>query len=101
MLYGLKIVMMELEEQTMKWGLEHDIKHHGGYVLREAASIIASVTEPSRENYSGDEWYFKLRDKHKEDPIKRMSIASALLICAIDCAIYEEGVKQQQKAEKE
>jgi len=88
-----QMVNKELSLQMKNWGLEHDIKYHGSEGLAEAAIIISQREEPKTDGYNGDEWFFVLWHKHKNDPIRRYAIAAAMLQNAIECSIYERGLR--------
>lgn len=88
---SISMVSAEIRRQKESWGLEHDIEEHGSTGLVEAARIICSTLEPETSGYEGNEWFFKLWHKHKDNPEKRYAIAAAMLHSAIDCRLYEKG----------
>ena len=92
MKHSCQMVQQELNSQRNKWGLEHDINHHGSAGLAHAATIIASPHPPDTTGFDGDEWYFELWRKYQDDPAQRYAIAAAMLYSAIDCCIYEKGL---------
>ena len=66
-----RLIDNEIRRQRENWGLEHDIEEHGSVGLVYAARIISDPYEPSASGYVGDEWYFKLWHKLKDNPEKR------------------------------
>jgi len=70
MIHATRLIQHEIEYQCQKWGLEHDLKHHGSAGLAQAARIVASFNEPDTAGYYGDEWFFKLWHKNKHNPKK-------------------------------
>lgn len=101
MKYARQLLEAEIKAQREKWGLEHDIEQHGAAGLAEAACIIAGAERPRTDEYldgpySEDQWFIRLWHKHKGDPSKRYAIAAAMLLSAIECAVYEKGLSAQR-----
>lgn len=84
-----EMIQREVYHQKRKWGFEHDLENHGSQGLIEAAMILISPNDPDLN----DEWFIQLRKKYKDNPTRRYAIAAALLHAAIDCKIYEQGLK--------
>lgn len=94
------MVNNELRRQREKWGLEHDIEVHGSDGLAYAARIILDPHEPSTSGHDGNEWYFELWRNHRDNPEKRYAIAAAMLHSAIECRIYERGIRSSPTKRK-
>ena len=92
MKHARNLLNRELESQRTQWGLEHDIQNHGSCGLVEAAQIICSQNQPSTDGYEGNEWFFELWNKHRDNPTRRIAIAAAMLMSAIECSVYERGL---------
>lgn len=89
---SLNMLHAEIKKQKERFGLEHDIEYHGSRGLAEVAVILASEVVPNSGAYEEHQWFMKLREKHKDNPTKRYVIAAAMLLAAIDCAVYEKGL---------
>jgi len=89
-------VAREVKKQRKQWGLEHDLKHGSGFLM-EIAQIFACPNRPDDSLNYGDEWWFSLWDKHKDNPIRRLAISAAFAHAAIECLVYEDGLKTVPK----
>lgn len=85
---GLKLIVEERMKQLNKWSKDHDKGHKYGELAIAAAALCVYGTDAKIEsitnfiNHGKDSW--ALVEKHKEDRIRQLQIAGALIASEID-----------------
>lgn len=77
-------VLAEREKQRQKWGDDHD---DDCGELATAAAFLADpeyVEDVDAESVQHDEWWVRLRQRHRADRRQQMVIAAALAIAEIE-----------------
>lgn len=74
---GVDRIHRERERQKTKWGANHDAVHTDGS-LAQAASFLACQSEHKPQ------WAYSLLHKNKDDRLRQLEIAGALIAAEID-----------------
>ncbi len=111
--YGLQQIQAERAKQVEKWSHHHDDEHDGGEIAFNAMMLIVEhlnqtavekATESVEVRVGGDDvWVdqWGLMKRHRDDRIKLLTVAGALVAAEIDRLRREEERKTEAKIDGE